>query len=348
MQQVIADVGLDRFMDEMIAKLTYAFRRFDPEATVTKVREGFSYEKPDLGLVEWMPTMDVGGRISIKTVGYHPTNPMQRNLPSVMATTSLHDTTTGQLLALADSTFLTAVRTGAASAVATDELAPLSTPILGIIGAGAQAITQAHAISRVRAIEKIIVFDADEDVAASFERRLPFAVEVEVVTAARVHKELPAMLGEADILCTCTSVDPEAGPVFADGRHKEALHINAVGADFPGKLEIPRTLINRAVVVPDYQPQCLAEGESQTLRAEQLGPDLHQLIAAGRHQYRGVLTVFDSTGWALEDLLAAELLLEHADRISAGHEIELQPSPRDPFDPYEQIRPAGHGLTQES
>lgn len=339
-QRIVADVGIDRFMDEMIAKLAFGFRQFDEAQTETMARMGFSYSQPDLGLVEWMPSMEMGGRVSIKTVGYHPTNPTKRNLPSVMATTSLFDSTTGQLAALTDATFLTAIRTGAASALATDELAPLGPTALGVVGAGAQAVTQVHAISRIRTLTSVSIYDADPVVAESFVRRLPVDVPVNVVSD---QSGIAKMLTEVDVLCTCSSVDPGEGPVFADTEHRSALHINAVGADFPGKLELPRTLLDRALVIPDHTEQCLAEGEAQTVARESLGPELWQIVAEGTHAHRNELTVFDSTGWALEDLLAAELLLDHANRLGAGHEIELQPAPRDPYDPYEQVNPSGIG-----
>lgn len=327
-------------MDEMIAKLAYGFRNFDSTETHTMARAGFNYTSPELGLVEWMPTMEVGGRVSIKTVGYHPTNPAKRNLPSVMATTSLHDTATGQLLALADATFLTAIRTGAASALATDELAPLDAAELGVIGSGAQAVTQVHAISRVRPISSVMIYDTEARVSESFVRRLPVDVPVRVLSG---PDGLATMLNQVDVLCTCTSVGPGAGPVLMDGQHKPALHINAVGADFPGKVELPRSMIERALVVPDHAEQCLVEGEAQTMTPEQLGPELWAHVANGSRTHREEFTVFDSTGWAFEDLLAAELLLEHADRLGCGHQLELQPSPRDPYDPYEQVKPSGIG-----
>lgn len=331
---IVADVGLDAFMDEMIERLHGRFVNFDPTHTTAIDRTGFSYEKPDLGLVEWMPTMESGGMVSIKTVGYHPTNPTQRSMPSVMATTSLHDTTSGRLLLLTDATFLTAVRTGAASALATDVLAPLSATTVGVIGAGAQAVSQIHAISRVRSIDQVLASDADPDIVATLADRLPVDCGVTIIE----QDDLATMLAEVDILCTCTSVDPQAGPVFDDGDHKPDLHVNAVGADFPGKLEVPRTMIERALVIPDNTRQCLAEGEAQTLTEADLGPDLFHVIIESDPSRREGLTVFDSTGWALEDLVAAELALEHAERLGLGLEVELQPIPEDPYDPYEPVR----------
>ena len=77
--------------------------------------------------------MDLGRRVAIKTVGYHPSNPVQRRLPSVMATTSLYDTASGELLLICDASLLTALRTGAASAVASDVLYRQGPVTLGLL-----------------------------------------------------------------------------------------------------------------------------------------------------------------------------------------------------------------------
>lgn len=325
-------------MDEVIERLRDALVTFDRALTVSPVRAGFQYEVPVAGLLEWMPAMELGRVIAIKTVGYHPSNPTQRALPSVMATTSLYDTSTGRLMALVDATLLTALRTGAASAVATDVLA-LDGPItVGVVGCGTQAVTQLHAISRVRPIARVVAFDTDPAVAASFSRRTAFLDRpVELV-----HGPSPAaLLAELDVLCTCTSVDVGKGPVFSDGEHRPWLHINAVGADFPGKRELPQALLERALVCPDLTAQCLAEGESQWIAPGAVGPDLATLVQQRScwEAARGRLTVFDSTGWALEDLVAAELFVELASSLQIGHHLDLQASSLDPHDPYYGLVP---------
>ncbi len=339
LRAIVADLGVDSVMDEMIERLRTRFASHDPKQTETIQRTGFAYQKPELGLIEWMPTMQCEQMVSIKTVGYHPGNPTNRALPSVLATTSLHDTTTGELVALTDSTFLTAVRTGAASAVATDLFAPDHIDVVSVIGCGAQAVTQLHAISRVRSFSRVLAYDANPDVAASLADRLPAslsdAASVEVVAA----DDLPRLIASADVLCTVTSVDPGADSVFADGDHKAALHINAVGADFPGKMELPDTLARRAVVVPDVIDQCLIEGEAQRLTVDDLAADLAAMCADldAAMQHRDELTVFDSTGWALEDMVAAEFALEHARRLGVGVDAELQLISDDPYDPYRAV-----------
>lgn len=338
MSSVVDDVGLDALFDELIERLRDAFERHDPEQIATFDRTGFHYTKPDLGLVEWMPAMDLGRLVSIKTVGYHPSNPVERATPSVLASTSLHDTSTGRLLALCEATFLTALRTGSASAVATDVLAVPDAATIGMVGCGAQAVTQIHAITRVRPIQRVIAFDTQEEVAATLPARLAAldGVEIEVVDGT----DLDRLVAEADIICTATTVGIGDPAVVPDLPHRPWVHINAVGADFAGKRELHPAWLERSLVCPDVIEQCLIEGECQQLRREQLGPDLAALVQ-GRDEFaahRDRPTIFDSTGWALQDLIAAELMLDHARRLGAGIEVDLQPTPRDPYDPYEFLR----------
>ena len=337
LRDVLSHVGLNEFLDELIAAIRDAAATFDPAWTEHKIRAGFDYHHPEMGLIEWMPIHRVGDGVAVKTVGYHPENPTQRSLPSVLATIALYDTTTGHLRSLCEGTLLTALRTGAASAVATDALTRRGQITLGLVGCGAQAITQAHAISRIRPITRIVATDVDADVAASFVDRLPaITSRVDVVDHAEFERSIP----EIDVLCTCTSVPIGEGPVVSLENHRADLHVNAVGADFPGKTELPLDFVRRAVVVTDDLEQCLIEGESQRLDRHELGPGLAELLAGHEHVDITGPTLFDSTGWSLEDLVAAELFIGHADRLGLGTVVELQQTPGDPYDPYASLRDA--------
>jgi ornithine cyclodeaminase/alanine dehydrogenase-like protein (mu-crystallin family) len=331
---VIADVGLDTFMDELIDVLRREMASFDPAKVEHRIRAGFHYESPEHGLVEWMPTMVNGDVVSVKTVGYHPSNPTVRNVPSVLATTALYDTTTGSLMAICEATLLTALRTGVASAVVTAALTSPGPVTLGVVGCGAQAVTQIHALARVRKIDRLIVTDRDHSVAATLARRLPEdVVRPEIVSRAAFDERV----GDMDVVCTCTSVPIGEGPVVDLSRARPGLHVNAVGADFPGKTELPIDFLRRAIVIPDVVEQCLVEGESQRLQRDELGPDIVDVLS-GPTSLVGETTVFDSTGWSFEDLLAARLFHEHALRLDRGTFVELQRAPIDPYDPYETLR----------
>ena len=332
---VLNDVGLDAFMDQLISRIRQDIGGFDPERVETQVRKGFDYRHPEPGLIEWMPTMIAGDIVSVKTVGYHPQNPLRHGIPSVLATTALYDTSTGGLVALSEATLLTALRTGAASAAVTAAVTASQPIRLGVVGCGAQAVSQIHAISRVRPIASLIVSDIDPAVAATLGKRLPPGITVPEVHDIASFNEL---VGTLDVLVTVTSVPQGAGPVVDLSRAPEHLHINAVGADFPGKRELALDYVRHAVVIADDVEQCLVEGESQGLTRAELGPDMVEVLCRDWAALRDQQTIFDSTGWAYEDLIVSTLFMAHAVRLDLGKVVELQRAPTDPYDPYETIR----------
>ena len=331
--RIVEEVGLDGLMDEMIDRITEAIEEHDENRTLVRPRDGFHYTEPEVGLLEWMPVMRTAETTTIKVVGYHPTNPSQRNLPTILSTVSVYETATGHLAGLADGTFLTALRTGASSAIASRVLARPTSHILGLVGCGAQAITQMHAMLRTFPIEQILIQDISERNMATFPRRassvLPDGVELRQVP-------LDLLIQTADIVCTSTSIGIGEGPLFGDVETKPWLHVNAVGSDFPGKVELPRSFLARSLVCPDHRDQAIKEGECQQLEPHEIGPSLAELVTqADRYrEARERTTVFDSTGWALEDWVAIQLLLDKAKRFGLGIMLELENVGDDPWNPY--------------
>lgn len=331
---IVEHVGLDALMDEMIARLVKAFEQFDPVQTVVPVRTGFSYEQPHVGLVEWMPLFEKHRQIVVKAVGYHPQNPSLYNLPTVLSTVSAYDPTSGHLTAVIDGTFLTALRTGAASAIATQHLASPNSQILGLIGAGAQAVTQLHGLSRYFDLKQVLIFDCDPTVSQTFAER--------VVCLGLDHLEIRQaaiadIIAAADILCTATSVNVDDGPVFPDQGLKPWLHVNAVGADFPGKFEVPLSLLERSFICPDFRDQAIREGECQQLKdLTRIGTELFAVVQyPDRYSpYQQQPTVFDSTGFALEDQVAMNMLLDYATELRVGTLVELESATADVKNPY--------------
>lgn len=331
--RIIDSVGLDPLMDEMIERIEEAVREFDGSRTFVRARDGFHYTEPDIGLLEWMPVMHTAEMTTIKVVGYHPSNPSARNLPTILSTISAYETETGHLAGLADGTFLTALRTGAASAVASKVLARSDSQVIGLIGCGAQAITQLHALLRSFPLRQVLICDTDVANTATFEARaasfLPEDVEVREVP-------LELLMKSADIVCTTTSVGIDEGPLFDEIATQPWLHVNAVGADFPGKVELPRSFLLRSLVCPDHLEQARKEGECQQLELDEIGPSLAELVThpEAYADARERTTVYDSTGWALQDRAAIQLLLDHANRLDLGIFLELEDIGDDPFDPY--------------
>ena len=333
---LVRKVGLHRIMDEMIDRLTVVLRDSGPETHLVPTRSGFQYDSPVEGLLEWMPSMQLGSHATIKIVGYHPGNPRRRNLPTILSTISVYDTVTGHLVSVADATFLTALRTGAASAVASKFLAAPASKTVGLIGGGAQALTQLHALSRIFALERVFVYDIDPVVSVKFADRASFlALHIEPIQ----KDALAANMAGADIVCTATSVAIGGTPVIPDTGTRPWLHINAVGSDFHGKVELPVSLLRRSIVCPDFMEQALREGECQQLHHNELGPDLRRLVR-NAEQYRYLqqeTTVFDSTGWALEDQTAMALLMDYATELDLGSQMQLESDASDPRNPYQGL-----------
>lgn len=331
-QSIITTVGVDVLMDELISELEKAFRNFDPQQTIVPVRDGFSYSNPHHGLLEWMPMLETGKHVMVKLVGYHPRNPNLSQLPTILSDFSLYSATTGQLEAIVDGTLLTAMRTGAASAVASRALARPDSRVLGLIGCGTQAVTQLHALSRVFDIASVRFFDTDPDAVSSFEQRcgaLVPGIEFEA-------SPLETVVGVADILCLATSIDVGAGPVFADQMTEKHLHINAVGSDFPEKFEVPVAMLRRCYVTPDVLAQAQVEGECQQLEPANIGAEFHEVIRRTEQhaELQNCSTVFDSTGWVLEDYVVTKLLLDHAQRLEVGTRVSMGTHGKDPKNPY--------------
>ena len=330
-QRAVRHIGLDAFMDQLIERLSTAHADYDPETTEIPIREGFAYTRPTTGLVEWMPCMERGEAVTLKTVGYHPANGKRHGLPTILSTVSSYDTDTGHLQCLMDGTLLTALRTGATSALASRMLTPNDPEVIGLIGAGAQAVTQLHAHTRVFSVQRVVIHDVDPAAEVSFADRIaPFAPDLPIEPAP------PEEVAEvADILCTATSVDQGAGPVFQDVPLKPHLHINAVGSDFPGKTEVPLSVLRRSFVCPDSRVQALREGESQQLDEDVVGPELYRLTQEPALKKQDRVTVFDSTGWALEDHVAMELIAGHAEALGLGTRMPIEMVPEDARSPYQ-------------
>lgn len=253
----------------------------------------------------------------VKIVNVHPDNP-ERGLPTVMALLVLNSPESGAPLAVMGATHLTNMRTGAAGAVAARELARPNSTVVGLIGAGAQARTQLLALSRVFPIEKVIVSDRS------------LASSQALVKDAREFLDCDyrsnASLQEAcncDILVTTT---PSRSPVVEADWISPGTHINAIGADAKGKQELDSALTRRAKVVVDDMVQAVHSGEvnvpiSQGLfRPEQIYAQIGEVLAGlkpGRTSQEEI-TIFDSTGLAIQDVATGAMVYELAGKLGRG------------------------------
>lgn len=330
---IVHSFGLDNLMDVLINKTEKSIVDFSSKKIDIPIRSGFNYDKcENPGLIEMMPVHVIDDEVAIKVVGYHPKNPSLYNLPTILSTISSYSTSTRHLKGVADGVLLTALRTGAASAIASKALAKPDSTVLGLIGCGAQAVTQLHAISRVFDIKKVLLYDVDSETMNSLASRvamLALNIEIEFST-------ITDIIATSDIVCAETSIDVGEGPLFNDFKAKPHLHINAIGADFPGKFEVPVSFLKNSLVCPDFLEQAKIEGECQQLEDEFIGPDLATLLN-NKEQYsfaKQEHTVFDSTGWALEDQVIMDLFLELSDKYNIGKKVALENISEDSKNPY--------------
>lgn len=270
-----------------------------------------------------VPALDALG---VKIVNVFQEN-RNRDLPVIHALVAIIDPETGQMLAIMDGTYLTALRTGAVSGAATDLLARPDSRVLVAIGAGAQGATQIAAVCAVRPIERIIAVDRDQAILDrlrdNLSRDWPEVVDrLETTTDAGAVRD-------ADIICTATT---SCTPVFTDADVQPGTHINAVGAFTPEMQELPPETVVRATVIVDAVEAVLAEAGDFIipLEAGQVSRDKFErelgMVAAGSAPGRAnaeEITLFKSVGNAVQDMAVGRRAVDRALAEGVGITLDL-------------------------
>jgi ornithine cyclodeaminase len=261
--------------------------------------------------------------LAVKVVSLYGRNPA-KGLPRIQATVLVFDPATGELLALLDGTALTAIRTAAASAAATDLLARPDSRVLAVFGAGPQARTHVAAICAVRPIDVVRCYSPSRDHTDAMCAALSVEATGRNIVAVSSTAEA---LADADIIVTATT---SSVPVFADAELRAGVHINAIGSYKPEACEIPAQTVARAMVVVDSRAAAWEEAGDliQPLRAGLIGRDhvhaeLGEIllgIKSGREDESAV-TLFKSVGVAVQDAVAARHAVKAARRFHLGREI---------------------------
>ena len=299
-------------LDECIAAVEEAFRRLGEGRVPAPGILGFPAE---------------GGGFHIKAAGLSLSRPWfaakingnfsqnreRFGLPSIQGVVLLCDGENGYPLALLDSIEITIRRTGAATAVAAKSLAREDARVVMICGCGNQGRIQLEALSRVRALEAAYAFDSDPERAAEFAREMSSKLGIPVTTA---RAPGPAAR-RSDIVVTCT---PSRKPLLGAEDLAPGTFLAAVGSDSAEKQELDPAILATAKVVADSLDQCAEIGElhhalaSRAIERSGVYAELAELCA-GRKPGRVTaeeVTLFDSTGTALEDVAAAVVAYEKA------------------------------------
>ncbi len=260
--------------------------------------------------------------LGLKAGGYWPENAAQGR-SNHQSTVLLFDPETGMAAALIGANYLTGVRTGAASAIATRHLARKNASTLSLIGAGVQSAYQMRATLAVRKLERVVGWDP---VPAHLEELGRAAGELGLAFTAATSPEEAVRC--ADILITVT---PSQAAIVLKDWVRPGTHINAMGADTAGKQELAPDLVASATVYVDALEQAITIGECQhAFKQGLLGRDdlmrtLGGLASARLSGRRSddEITLFDGTGIALQDLAAAAAVMASARSRGLGSEVDF-------------------------
>jgi alanine dehydrogenase len=314
-------------MRDAIEAMKSAFEQLTLGETVVPLRTAILMDK-NKGSTRFMPVYLAGSdQAGIKITSNFKNNRL-KGLPTIIAAVFLFDPRTGEPLALMDGTYLTALRTGAASGLATDYMAKSDSRVLAVLGAGAQGRTQLQAVCNIREIEQIWVFDVDRisakrvvEEARSWGGGVPKDIRV-----ARTPQEA---VEQADVICTATT---SPLPLFEDRHVKIGAHINGVGSFTPQNREIGTETVCRSRIVVDHRATALAEAgdliipiQEGALKENDIHAELGELVL-GRKQGRKTpeeITFFKSVGLAVQDLSVGMKVLERAIEKKMGVDVSL-------------------------
>ena len=329
MMGLVHHIGLEAMLRDIADEIEADFRRwplFDKTPRVASQSE--------VGVIELMPTSD-GEMYGFKYVNGHPKN-TREGLQTVTAFGLLADVHTGYPILLTEMTILTALRTGAMSALAAKYLAPKGAKTMAMIGNGAQSEFQCMAFKAICGIDTVRLYDIDPAATAKCARNLAGS-GLKVVSCASGQE---AMEG-AQIITTCTA-DKQNATILTDNMVGAGVHINAIGGDCPGKTELHADILRRSDIFVEYPPQTRIEGEIQQLDDDHPVIELWQVMTGEKPGRTGdrQLTLFDSVGFAIEDFSALRYVHSRIKGTPFYIELDMLADPDDPRDLFGMVQRA--------
>ena len=259
----------------------------------------------------FMPAYVSGQRtVSVKIARLNPRNSTV-SLPTVMSDILVYDSQSGILLAEIPGESLTAIRTAASSAVATDILARRRVECLGLLGTGRQAEAHVPAIQQVRDIPRVVIYSRDEDRRKAFAGNISRDNKVEVMAAGSPEE----VVKESDLIVTATTSHTS---LFKGELVQNGSHLNAIGAAEPSTREVDSILVKRSILVVDSREQALSTyGDiivpirEKAIESTHIRAELGELLAKKRSISRAPedITLFKSGGLAVLDAMAADYIL---------------------------------------
>jgi ornithine cyclodeaminase/alanine dehydrogenase len=262
--------------------------------------------------------------LGMKVVTYFQDNP-KRNLPAILATIMLFSAQTGKLLAVMDGSYVTAIRTACASAMATKALANAETSVLGILGAGVQARAHIQALKQVRNIDRIKIYSPSGASAAAIKKDLEPALKIAIEVAGSAEDAVR----DADLLVTGST---SREPIINCAWLRAGVHINAVGSHRADDREIDGATVARAKVVVDSREAMMAECgdillaiKEKSISENHIHGEIGEVLAGTRPGRSGAseVTLYKSVGIAIQDVATANLIYRKALERGIGTNVEI-------------------------
>ncbi|WP_366924233.1 hypothetical protein MFMK1_001197 [Metallumcola ferriviriculae] len=315
-------------MREAIDAVELAYSHYYQKKAETPLRTRIHCDQVN-GDMLFMPAfMAQQGGVGIKVVSVFPEN-LKQAKPTISAVMLYSDSETGEHLCLMDATFMTALRTGAASGVATRYLAKESSRKAALFGTGGQALRQLEAVLEERNIEEVFIFDINVQRATDFIKLCE--EELAGFSFSAVLANSPAQaVQDADIVMTATT---SKTPVFSGNDIKPGTHINGIGSFTPEMQEIDEITLARAekIVIDSFDASFKEAGdliipmEKGVLSKADIYSEIGKITSGempGRESNEEI-TYFKSVGIAVQDIAVAKIIYENAKVKRLGQEIEI-------------------------
>jgi alanine dehydrogenase len=322
-----ADVQKTITMREAIGIVKDAFAQLSAKEATVPLRVPINIPKHS-GTTLFMPAyLARSDALAIKIVSVFNDNP-QRGLPLIHAAVVVADAATGQVVALMEGGYLTALRTGAVSGAATDLLARREARVAAIFGAGIQGRAQLLAIASVRSLERVYVFDSVRESVQRFIEEM--RGKSDVPSDLRAATSTAEAVRDADIICTATT---SLTPVYDGALVKPGAHVNGIGSYTPLMQENSESLLRRAdkIVVDSYEGALAEAGdliiplEKGIITRRNIYAELGEItsgVKPGRER-DAEITFFKSVGSAVQDASVAHAILKRAQEMGLGTEVDL-------------------------
>lgn len=312
-----ADVRAALPMPKAIDAMRHAYGQLSANKAIAPPRQHLSTDK---GVTLIMPAyLPERSEFGIKVVSVYDDNP-NLDLPRITATVLVLDPVTGAPKAFMDGTSLTAIRTGAGGGLAADLLARKDAKTVGLFGAGVQARAQLQAVMAVREIERVNLISRTEASAQQLATEISEWADAPEVNIVSTPQEV---VTDADIvICATTS----STPLFDGNDLKPGTHITAVGTFVPEKREVDTITVKRANrIVVDSREACLEEAGDLIIPNAQIDAEIGEIVNGDKQgrQSDDEITFFKSVGVAVQDAVAASVVLAEAEMKDFGIVVEM-------------------------